>query len=439
MRKPEQVEALYVDFDSFFATAEQHFEPRLRGRPVGVIPLDTVDTGLIAASREAKAHGVGRGLSVRDARRVCPDIELVAARHEKYVDLHRQIVAAVETVLPVGAVRSIDELVCQLDPRERARAVRVAEEIKAALGRRIGPVLTCSIGLGPNELLAKIAAEIKKPDGLMTITPGDLPGPLLRLALTDIPGIADRLAARLARARIVDVAGLWALGPKQARAIWGSVEGERLWAGLHGFAVAPPPTRRAMFGHGRVLPREWRTLDRAFACARLLTVKAARRMRAENFAATTLTCWMTDRRSAGWAGEERFPPAWDDRSLLASLTKVFACARAGEAPERPRSVHVALHGLVSQDRLMGDLFDSTPERRSRKRFEVISGLADRINARYGRTVVHLGPWVDLPGGYAGAKIAFGRIPDQGEFDRPATRSVPSFRRRPTSPPAASRT
>jgi DNA polymerase-4 len=119
MRKPSGVERLYVDFDSFFATAEQHLRPELRGRPVGVIPIDSPNTGLIAASREAKRLGIKRGMWVREARQVCPDIVLVAARHEKYVALHKEIVRAIERVLPVTAVRSIDEMVCALAARSR--------------------------------------------------------------------------------------------------------------------------------------------------------------------------------------------------------------------------------------------------------------------------------------------------------------------------------
>ena len=80
------------DFDSFFASAEQHLRPELRGRPVGVIPIDSEHTGLIAVSREAKALGIKRGTFVRDARRLCPGLVLVTARHELYVELHRAIV-----------------------------------------------------------------------------------------------------------------------------------------------------------------------------------------------------------------------------------------------------------------------------------------------------------------------------------------------------------
>jgi DNA polymerase IV len=415
MRKPSGVERLYIDFDSFFATAEQHLRPELQGRPVGVIPIDTPSTGLIAASREAKRLGITRGMWVREARRVCPDIVLVAARHEKYVDLHKKIVGAIGNVLPVTAVRSIDEMVCALKVNEGARALALGREVKAAIAQEVGPTVTCSVGLGPNELLAKIAAEMEKPDGLVVIQPDDLPGPLLRLSLTDIPGIARGNARRLEKAGITDMAGLWALAPKQARAIWGNVEGERLWAELHGYAVERPATERAMFGHGRVLPHNWRTPERFEICARVLVIKAARRMRREGFAARALALWFTDRDTAGWFGEERFAPVFDDRSILASLSKLFASARRTGAPLGGRSLHVVLHDLVPAGEVPRDLFDFAPELRTRRRWEHLSLLADRLNARYGRAVVNVGPWVEPPGGYAGAKIAFNRIPDEADF------------------------
>jgi DNA polymerase-4 len=415
MRKPAGVERLYIDFDSFFATAEQHLQPHLRGRPVGVIPIDTPNTGLIAASREAKRLGIARGMWARDARQACPDIVLVAARHEKYVALHKEIVEAIARVLPVTAVRSIDEMVCALATNEGMRAEAVGRAVKAAVAEHVGRTVTCSVGLGPNELLAKIAAEMEKPDGLVVLRPEDLPGALLRLSLTDVPGIAKGNAARLERAGVTDVGGFWALAPKQARAIWGNVEGERLWALLHGYAIERPGTERAMFGHGRVLPHSWRNPERLEACARVLVIKAARRMRREGFAARALALWFTDRNTAGWFGEERFGPVFDDRSILTSLGHLFASARHTGAPLAGRSLHVALHDLVRADEVTRDLFDFAPEFRNRRRWERLSLLADRLNARYGRAVLNVGPWVEPPGGYAGAKIAFNRIPDDEDF------------------------
>jgi DNA polymerase-4 len=414
MRKPTGLERLYVDFDSFFASAEQHLQPGLRGRPVGVIPVDSEHTGLIAVSREAKALGLKRGTFVRDARRQCPGLVLVTARHEAYVELHRRILEAIDTVIPVKAVCSIDEMVCALMPSEWPQGLAIGQRVKDVIAARIGPTLTCSVGLGPNDLLAKIAAEMRKPDGLVALHPDDLPGPLLALDLTDIPGIARGNAARLARAGVSDITSLWRLQPKELRRLWGSVEGERMWMGLHGYTVERPETRRRMFGHGRVLPADWRSLNGAYAAARVLLAKASARMRRAGFAAKALAVWLTDRNSAGWYGEECFRATWDDPSLLASLSRLFLHAEREEM-RRTRSVHVALHDLVPLADIADDLFDDAPEAQLKRRMEYLSTIADRLNVSHRKTLLHWGPWVTIPGGYAGAKIAFNRIPDAEDF------------------------
>jgi DNA polymerase-4 len=414
MRKPTGLERLYVDFDSFFASAEQHLQPHLRGRPVGVIPVDSEHTGLIAVSREAKALGIKRGAFVRDVRRQCPGMVLVTARHELYVELHKAIRDAIETVLPVKDVCSIDEMLCALLPSEQAEAMAIGRRVKDVIATRIGPTLTCSVGLGPNDLLAKIAAEMHKPDGLVALHPNDLPGPLLSLGLTDIPGIARGNAARLARAGVGDMAALLRLQPKELRRLWGSVEGERLWMGLHGYTVERPETQRRMFGHGRVLPADWRHLTGSYAAARVLLSKASRRMRRSGFAARALALWLTDRHSAGWYGEERFLATWDDPSLLASLGRLFLHAER-EDMRRSRSVHVTLHDLVPMRDIERDLFGYTAEAQLKRRMEYLSIVADRLNTAHQKTLLHWGPLIDIPGGYAGAKIAFNRIPDVEDF------------------------
>lgn len=414
MRKPTGLERLYVDFDSFFASAEQHLQPHLRGKPVGVIPVASEHTGLIAVSREAKALGIKRGAYVRDVRRQCPSLVLVTARHERYVELHHAIIKVIESIVPIKAVCSIDEVVCALLPSEQADALALGLRVKEAIAAWIGPTLTCSVGLGPNDLLAKIAAEMNKPDGLAALHPDHLPGPLLSLELTDVPGIARGNAARLARAGVADMAALWRLQPKELRRLWGSVEGERLWMGLHGYTVERPETQRRMFGHGRVLPADWRHLNGAYAAARVLLVKASRRMRRAGFSSRALALWLTDKNSAGWYGEERFSPTWDDPSLLASLNRLFLHAER-EDMRRSRSVHVALHDLVALRDVEQDLFDYTAEAQLKRRMEYLSAIADRLNTSHGQTLLHWGPLVDIPGGYAGAKIAFNRIPDAEDF------------------------
>ena len=155
-----------------------------------------------------------------------------------YTRIHHRIVAAVLDVLPLDAVCSIDELAATVEPRDVPAAL--AHQIKQRLRDAVGDHITCSIGYAPNRWLAKIAADLDKPDGLTVLHPQDLPGRLLTLDLEDLPGVATRMRTRLARWGFTSVEDLWQADPLQLRAAWGTVTGARLWYALHGYAVAPP-------------------------------------------------------------------------------------------------------------------------------------------------------------------------------------------------------
>lgn len=415
MRMPEQIERLYMDFDSFFASVEQQDDPSARGRPLGVIPLATDRTGLIAASKEAKAQGVTRGVSVREARQACPGIILKVARHDRYVQAHKAIMDAVGTILPVRKIWSIDEAECAILGWERREPERLAANIKAKLAEDIGPWVTCSIGFASNQFLAKIAAEMNKPDGLVILQPGALPGPLFDLDLRELPGIAGGMRKRLTAAGVETVEALWNLSPKHARAIWNSVEGERFWAQLRGYAVEMPATKKMMFGHGRVLSPDWRGGEKAKACARLLAAKAARRMRRDNFYARSLSLGLIWEDDARWGGEARFEPAHDDHTILAAIEDLFARALAPHPGRRAKKVHVTLHDLLPLHERVENLFEPEGSRALRHRWEAASGAMDRLNHHYKSCVLSVGIREPVPGGYAGAKIAFGRIPDEDDF------------------------
>ncbi len=131
---------LFVDLNSYFASCEQEARPELRGRPVGVVPMMADTTCCIAASYEAKAFGVKTGTIVADAKRMCPEIVLVEARHELYTEFHHRIVEAVESCVPVTAVCSIDEMACRLIGRERPllAALDLGMKVKADNSRARG-------------------------------------------------------------------------------------------------------------------------------------------------------------------------------------------------------------------------------------------------------------------------------------------------------------
>ncbi|MBL9131616.1 MAG: hypothetical protein JNG86_10480, partial [Verrucomicrobiaceae bacterium] len=192
---PAEVDWLFLDLNSFFASVEQQENPDLRGKPVVVVPVMTDATCAIAASAQAKKFGVKTGTNIGDARRMCPGLILVEASHDKYIEYHHAVIKEIERHYPVTAVASIDEMALRLDAWRRPlpAAIDLAKRIKSGLRTTIGECITCSVGLAPNRFLAKVASDMQKPDGLVALTAADLPGRLLDLELRDLPGIGRRM------------------------------------------------------------------------------------------------------------------------------------------------------------------------------------------------------------------------------------------------------
>jgi len=416
MRRPETIEKLYLDFDGFFASVMQQAMPGLRGRPVGVIPFETsaaYSTVVIACSKEAKAMGCKNVMPVPDALKICPDLVLVTQRPDLFRRAHNALLNEIYCEIPIETVKSIDELTCKLDPAAIADPESLAQRIKRRIRRNIGEQITCSIGFAANRLLAKIACKVDKPNGVTIWRPESMPEPLFALPLADIPGVGKRMEARLAEAAITTTRDLWHTQPKQLRALWHNVNGERLWYALHGYDLHALPTARGMFGHGRVLPPRWRDFEHAQSCSRLLLTKAERRMRRGGYYAGRLGLWL-DNRGGSWFGQRELPCVQDDQACLAALGVLWRKAR-DQLPARTQIIRlgVTLSELSPADKRQLDMFlDDDAERR---KCENLTNTIDGLNRKFGKRVVTLGPWTPPPGGYAGGKIAYNRIPSAEDF------------------------
>ena len=420
MRRPTDTEVFYLDADGFFASVEQLADSRLRGRPVGVVPFSgTSRTCVIACSREAKAFGVKNVMNVLDAKRLCPDLVLVPQMPDLYRRAHNALISEISAVNPVDAVKSIDEIACRVQVSDRADPAALGMRIKRRIAENIGATITCSIGFAGNRQLAKMACKAGKRagerygDGLMVWRPVDMDTPLLPIRLTDIPGVGGNMLRRLERARITTMAQLLATAPKQMRALWGNVTGERLWYALHGYALQTPPSGRSMYGHGRVLPPDSRRPEQARDMSRLLLVKAARRLRRDGWYAATL--WLSlDIHDGAIQRSLSLPIVHDYQAVLAVLERLWSdILPRMKRREQVFRVHVALLDLSpAHERQLDLLLDDGAVR---QKCEAISVAIDRINAKYGQTVVSLGPWRPPAGGHAGGKISYTRIPRAEDF------------------------
>lgn len=412
---------LFLDLNSFFASAEQQMQPALRDRPVTVRPAPSEYTCAIAASYEARPFGVRTGMQVADARKLCPELIVVEARPDAYVDWHQRIMAEIDRHLPIWKVCSIDEAACRLTGPDRRVdvAVALARRVQAAILANVGECLRSSVGLAPSRFLAKTASGMQKPAGLTVLRADALLGPLLDLPLSKFPGIGGRMLARLAAAGVTDTAALWAMDPHHARRIWNSIEGERIWRGLHGLDSQEPPERpRASISHSHVLAASMRRPDQARVVARRLVVKCGARLRRMGLAGAGLSLFVDMKDGGARPANHNLscpvPPTSDTFVLLRALETLWDTAMNGQAGRRITYVGVGVFNLKPLDAFAPDLFSHGPDEGGRARSLRLSKALDALNSRYGKDTVSIGPKSDLPA-YVGAKIAFSRIPEVEEF------------------------
>jgi DNA polymerase-4 len=384
---------LFIDFDAYFASVEQQLRPELRDRPVAVVPVMVDTTCCIAASYEAKRYGVKTGTRVGDARRLCRELVLVEARHERYVEYHHRLRVAVESRIPVDAAASIDELACTLSGSWCApeRALAVAREIKAAV-REVGERLTCSIGIAPNRFLAKVASKMNKPNGIMLIRSEDLPQALYGLRLDDLTGIGPRMRVRLQQADIETVERLCTANAQELCGIWGGIGGERMYAELRGKSFSELAGARASVGHSHVLPPDMRDEAQALAVLHRLLQKAAWRLRIMDYAAGGLSVTLRYPERPRWSAEQHFVSTRDSLVFARVLTALWNLRPAGAAPIL--GVGVVLGHLT--EAAQQPLFE---RERARDRLNL---AVDRLNERFGAHHAR---------DAAPMRIAFTHIPD----------------------------
>jgi len=408
---------LFVDMNGFFAAAEQHDDPTLRGRPVGVTPTEGDHSGLIAASAEAKAHGVKMGMRPPDARRACPGIVVRKARPDRYVELHRDLLRSTAAHAPVHKAYSIDEWAVRLlgVERESDAAADLAERIRQQIVDDLSPALRCSIGIAPSRLLAKIASDLQKPDGLTTLTPDNLPHALEHLELDDLTGISAGILARLHRHGVTTVRQLWQLDAHQARRVWGSVQGEHWQLAFHGHDLPEPATRTRSVGHAHVLPPDKRNDEDAFAILVRLLCKAAARVRLMDRWAHRLRVSVRYHAGPVWADDIAFPATRDTPSLLHHLRDLWqhrphhfrqSSNHYPPAVGPPKQVAIDLAGLTADHNTPGHLFPDMHKPLH------LSETMDRINQRFGNHRIYFASMKPALDYLMEDKIAFGRVPDE---------------------------
>ena len=250
----------HLDMDAFFASVELLSLPQLRGLPVVVggrrqaalppgedprrLPRLAQYAGrgvVTTCTYEARAFGVHSGMGLMKAAALAPEAILLGANFEAYRRCSRAFKAAVADIAPTIEDRGIDEIFIDLTRLPEA-TVPLAQRLKDAVRQATG--LSCSIGVAPNKLLAKLGSELQKPDGLTVLTLEDLPGRIWPLPAAAINGIGPKATARLEAMGIRTIGALAAADPQILLAEFGQSYGAWLREAAHGRDDRPLVTAR---------------------------------------------------------------------------------------------------------------------------------------------------------------------------------------------------
>ena len=194
----EQPLIMHIDLNSAFATIEQQSRPLLRGKPVAILNRRCEQTSIVAASYEAKAYGIKVGTKLTEARLLCPGLVPLESDPAKYRFVYQKLMAILNDYSPKVIMKSIDEGLIDFHGMPESRPLtEIGLEIKQRLKDEIGIAMRCNVGIGPNRFLAKVAADINKPDGMYYVDASNLRETYQKLKLTDLTGIANQFEKRL--------------------------------------------------------------------------------------------------------------------------------------------------------------------------------------------------------------------------------------------------
>lgn len=399
-QKPKDYQVLFLDMNSFFASVEQQVQPPLRGLPLGVAPYVGGSGCIIAASREAKNLGIKTGCLVKEARRLYKKIKIIEARPALYMIYHKEIKKVIESFTPHYQVLSVDEFIINLTSYEQSyrASSKLGQAIKDKIRSDVGDAMTCSVGIGPNRFLAKMAGERKKPDGLTIVQLKNLEDFYREIKLLDISGINHRLEFSLNKFGINSPLDMYHADLPRLRSILN--HSGRLWYyRLRGYEVDDYVSSTKTIGHSHVLAPEHRTPLGAKSVLRKLIYKAASRLRTDGFLAGGIFVAIFFYDGPGFKKSRRVSPFSDTRSFISN---VFEMLKDCHWYSSPSYVSVSAFNLSSSKTTQISIL---PEiEKSRK----ISEAMDSIDDEFGVGFIH-------PASVFSAKDS---APDRIPFGRP---------------------
>ncbi|NLK52378.1 MAG: DNA polymerase IV [Syntrophomonadaceae bacterium] len=374
---------LLADMNSFFASVHQALKPELRGKPVIVTGDPEKRRGIvIAASYEAKTLGVKTGMLVGEARVLCPQGVFITSQYHHYVRFSSRILAIMRNFTPLVEPFSIDEAFLDVTgcenlwgpPQEIARKLKqeIYQELK----------IKCSVGVGPNKLLAKMAAGLQKPDGLTVLTYADVPKRLWPLPVRKLFGVGRRYEQHLSRIGIWTIGGLAQCSVERLRKRFGVI-GEVLRQCANGIDPSPVDPHSLdeykSMGHQITLPRDYVGEEVKVVLLELADM-VGQRVRDKGYKGKTVTLVLRDA-DLTWLSRMKTLSFYTDLSLDLYQAAVELWKQHWSPVWPVRLVGLSLSNLVTGAAEQGTLFiDRDKIRKAEK-------TCDILRQRYGERAI----------------------------------------------------
>jgi len=380
---------LHVDMDAFYASVEQRDDPRLRGQPL--IVGGTTNRGVVAAaSYEVRKFGVRSAMPIREALRRCPHAICVKPRMAVYREVSHQVFAVFHEYTPVVEGLSLDEAFLDVTASLSLKgdAVGIARAIKQ--GIRDSTRLTASVGVAPNKLVAKIASDLEKPDGLTVIDAGNMRTVLDPLSVRRLPGLGRKLGERVEAAglatfgqlRTASDATLWPIFGRDAQRMRERAAGmddRPVLAEWDEKSISAEETFQAdLTEPARMHSEVLRLADRASA-----------RMRAQNLATGCVQVKIRRGDFATFTRQKRFEPSTTDSRTIARIAADLLAEWLKDQPHaRVRLLGVGVNHLHAADQM--DLFAAPASQAAASSSTALDATVDQIRERFGNLAVRRG-------------------------------------------------
>lgn len=378
----------HADLDAFYASVEERDRPEYRGRPVVVGALPGRRGVVAAANYRAREFGIHSAMPISEAYRRCPDAVYLRPDMARYARVSRQIFEVLRTMSPVVEPVSVDEAYLDLTGLERliGPPLAVGQEIKQRIQEATG--LRTSVGIGPNRLIAKLASEHGKPDGLVVVYPDQVAGFLAPMPVTNLRGVGRAMHKSFARLGIETVGQLRAIPLRYLEEAIGRKAAAAFHDQAYGIASAEvvAERRRKSISKETTFEADIEDTDTLHAVLRRLSAEVGAAARREGLSGLVVTLKI---RFTGFETHTRqhklSQPTHDERVILREARQLLA---NGRLPGKPvRLIGVGLSDWAQAQSEQAELFNSSEKR---ERDERLLEAIDRAADRFGKGALRLG-------------------------------------------------